>query len=565
MRNLFFLICLTSSLFAQSEEFFPEDQLKTGMKGYALTVMEGLEPEKLELEVIAYMPNSLTKGAMILMKLTDEKTKLTFGAAGMSGSPIYIDGKLVGALAYGWGFSKEAIIGVAPIRDMISDKSRSQHVSFPNAKPIKTMWSLEGMTDPELLKDLETISSDKQYPGVEEFTIITSSRSHGIAPLKGGDAVAVKLVDGDISLSAIGTVTYVNGEDVYIFGHPFDKEGPINLPISRARIHHVLANSDNSFKMGSALSENIGATMFDGMSAVYGRFDRKAHMTPVQINVIGSSYSNSYNMNIARSKKYLPMLLGRVVGSVLERELGKNIEKQIDMYWNLQLTNNIVISNSTTWVKGTLFAPTSIKDYWINYINLLWDNPLVHLTPEKVEININVSEKPYNYYNLYSAHTTRKTFLANENVDIKLSVAPFLGDLFQTNISLQLPKNIKSGIYSILVGSALDLEMQIFQCFPHAFSIRTKEQLIKELRRSYDTKNIKAILVEVNPAAISGTHSLPKLPKSKQSLFKNKMPDSTQIIIPNIISNQIPLDEPFLGVSSLVIEVVTADPISLNK
>ncbi|MGL4393805.1 MAG: hypothetical protein ACRCS8_01060 [Brevinema sp.] len=562
MRILFFLLFLGSTLFAQSDEFFPEEQLKPGMKGYALTVMEGLEPVKIDLEVVAYMPNKLTKGAMILMKLTDEKTKLTFGAAGMSGSPIYVEDKLVGALAYGWAYSKEAIIGVAPIKDMLSDKSRSRHLAFPNAQPIKTMWSLEGLTDPTLLQDLENLSADKQYPGVEEFTVAPSSRISGVAPLKGGDAVAVKLVDGDISLAAIGTVTYVNGEDVYIFGHPFESEGPLNLPLSRARIHHVLANNQNSFKMGSALPENIGATMFDGMSAVYGRFDRKAHMTPVQINVRGSSYTNSYNMSIARSKKYLPILLGRVVGSVLDRELGKNIEKQINMSWNLSFTNNLSISNSTTWVKGTLFAPTSIQDYWINYINLLWDNPLVHLTPEKVTINLDVSEKAYNFYQLYSANPLRKSYLANEKVDIRVSVAPFLGDMFQTNISLQLPKNLQAGTYSILIGSALDLEMQMYQHFPYAFSIKTKTQLIRELKRPYDTKNIKAILIDANPAAMSANHALPKLPVSKISLFKNRMSDDAPIILPSITSNMIALDEPFLGVASVLINVVTADPIS---
>ncbi|MGL4560996.1 MAG: SpoIVB peptidase S55 domain-containing protein [Brevinema sp.] len=565
MKKIVFLsVFITATLFAQNKEFFPVDQLKPGMKGYLLTVMKGIEPEKLSVEVVAYMPNKLTKAAMILMKLTDEKTALTFGAAGMSGSPVYIDEKLVGALAYGWSFSKEPIIGVVPIEDMISDKTRSKNMAFANAQPIKTMWSLNGLTDPELLKDLENIAPTQQYVGIEEFCVAPSSRSNGISPLKGGDAVAVKLVDGDISLAAIGTVTYVNDEDVYIFGHPFDEEGPISLPLARAEIYHVLANAENSFKMGSALSENVGSTMFDGMSSVYGRFDRKAKMTPVQININNAKSTNTYHMQIARSKKYLPTLLGKVVGSVLQRELGKNIEKQINMSWNIMFTNNLSVSNTTTWVRGTLFAPNSIKDYWVNYTSLLWDNQLTQLIPEQVTINLDILDKPYNYYSLYNAHVARKGFLAGEKIDIKLSMAPFLGDIFQTNISIQLPQTIKAGKYSLLVGNALDLEMQLFQCFPQALSIRTKEQLIKSLRQSYDTKNITGMLIASNPSGLSGNNILPQLPKARLSLFKNKEAELLPILAPAIISNKISLNEPLVGLSSIEIEIIRPEPVLIK-
>lgn len=556
----------SNMMFAQTEEFFPPEQLKPGMKGYLLTVLEGLEPEKVDIEVVAYMPRKLTKGSMILIKLVDEKTKVTHGAAGMSGSPVYIDEKLLGALAYGWSFAKEAIVGVVPIKDMLSDKIRSENTLFPNALPLKTMWSLEGLDSPSLMNALTNMPSNKQrsIPGVEEFTIVKSSRSNGIAPLKGGDAVAIKLVDGDISLGAIGTVTYVNGEDVYIFGHPMDQDGPVSLPLSRAQIFHVLANYDNSFKMGSALSENIGSTIFDGMSAVYGRFDRMAKMIPVQVNVAGMKFSNTYNFSLARSKKYLPLLLGKVIGDILDREIGKNIERQINMSWNIKLTNNEIVSNNTTWVKGTLLAPESISEFWNGYISVLWGNHVQFLVPEELKIDVDITDKSYNSYFLSSFTTSRKTFLGGEKIDFRAAIDPFFGDLFYTNISISLPKNIKSGKYTVLAGSPLDVEMQLFTMFPEFYNIHTEEQLIKELEKPYKTKGLMVMIIGSADSAVSGNNILPKMPKAKQSLFRHKTFDQQAITSPMIFSNLINFDEPVVGMSMSDIDVIIPEPVTVK-
>ncbi len=335
-----FLLLNSYAYSQENTEFFNLDDIRPGMKGYALTVMQGLEPERMELEVIAFMPNRFPKAGMVLVRLFGDNVERSRVAAGMSGSPVYLDGKLLGALAYTWANALELTAGIVPIQDMVSDKTRGENTSLSfapqGAVPIQTAWSVDGIDD--FMQEMQALESQNisPYPvSIEQFKTVPSSRSNGVAPLKGGDAVAIKLVEGDINIASIGTVTYVDGENVYIYGHPMDNEGPVSLPLARAEIYDIMPSSHLSFKIGRALPETIGSTVFDGLSTVYGRFDTEAVMIPVVVNVYAKNYTNTYTMAMAKSRKYLPMLISTGVSRILSRELGKNVEKQIKLAWNM--------------------------------------------------------------------------------------------------------------------------------------------------------------------------------------------------------------------------------------
>ena len=565
MKKLLLLVLFVNTIYAQEKiEFFDPYKLKKGMKGYALTVMQGLEPEKMDLEVIAFMPNKLTKSGMILVKLSGENVERSRVAAGMSGSPVYIDGKLVGALAYTWANAIELLAGIVPIQDMISDKTRSGNTVYvpQNATSIQTAWFMNGMEESDILQKIQNVPDTKTYErGLEEFITVPSSRSNGVAPLKAGDAVAIKLMEGDINLASIGTVTYVDGEDFYIYGHPMDSEGPISLPVARAEIYDVMSSSRLSFKLGTALPETIGSTMFDGLSSVYGRFDKKASMIPVTINVRGKEYSNSYNINMARSRKYLPTLISEGMGAVLERELGKNIEKQVQLSWNLEFTNNQVISNSSTWVRHTTYAPMSIKKYWENYISILWSNSLVHLVPSKIEFTIDVKDEYYEYYAVSGAKVAKTAYFPGENIDINLILQQYLADDIYTNMTLTLPKNLTEGAYTLLIGSSITLESELATLFPDKYAIRTVKQLLKELKKPIDNNVLQAVLVDVREGSLIGAGFFEHIPVARQSLFESKTGTGESILVPKLYQSELTLDAPVIGSKFIFVNVVVPEPL----
>ena len=565
MKKLLLLVLFVNTIHAQEKiEFFDPYELKKGMKGYALTVMQGLEPEKMELEVIAFMPNKLTKSGMILVKLSGKNVERSRVAAGMSGSPVYIDGKLVGALAYTWANALELLAGIVPIQDMISDKTRSGNTVFvpQNASPIQTAWFMNGMEESDILQKIQNIPDTKIYgKSLEEFITIPSSRSNGIVPLKAGDAVAIKLMEGDINLASIGTVTYVDGEDFYIYGHPMDSEGPINLPVARAEIYDVMSSSRLSFKLGSALPETIGSTVFDGHSSVYGRFDKKASMIPVTINVRGKEYSNTYNMNMAKSRKYLPTLISEGMGAVLERELGKNIEKQVQLSWKLEFTNNQIVSNSSTWVRHTPYAPESIQDYWENYISILWSNSLVHLVPSKMEFNIDVKDEYYEYYAVSGVKVAKTAYYPGEDININLILQQYLAEDIYTNMTLTLPKNLVEGAYTLLVGSSISLEAELTELFPDKYAIRTVKQLLKELKKPIDTNVLQAVLVDVREGSLVGAGFFEHVPQARQSLFESKTGLGETILVPKLYQNELTLDAPVIGSKFIFVNIVVPEPV----
>ncbi len=558
----FILICFTLfvPVFAQENiEFFDPNQLQKGMQGYALTVMQGTEPEKIDLEVIAFMPNRLTKAGMVLVRLHGENVERTRVAAGMSGSPVYIDGKLVGALAYTWANARELLAGIVPIQDMISDKTRSGNAMFvpQEATPIQTAWAMDGFESDDFLQKLQDIDQNSQYPsGIEEFITVPSSRSNGVAPLKPGDAVAIKLVEGDINLASIGTVTYVDGEDVYIYGHPMDSEGPVSLPLARAEIFDIMPSTRLSFKMGRALPETIGSTVFDGMSSVYGRFDKQATMIPVTIHVRGKEFSNTYNMNMARSRKYLPTLIKEGVSAVLTRELGKNIEKQVKLSWNLTLTNHQTISNEVSWARHSVYDPELLSGYWQQYISILWNNSLTHLVPDSMEFTLDILEKPYDYHLVEEVKIAQKQYFAGDKVDIKVVTQKHLANTHHTNLTLELPRDTAEGTYSLIVGSQLAIERELAMLFPEQYRIRTVNRLLEELRKPINTHMLQAVLVDVSTGSVISGKFFEPMPKSKQSLFKSRTGDWQNLYTPRLSKTELLMNDPVLGGDVINIDII---------
>ncbi len=329
------------------------DEIRPGMKGYGLTVFEGTKPVRFDVEVVSVVPNFLLRQDIILIKCKHPVTDRAGVIGGMSGSPIFIEGRLAGALAYGWRFGKEPLAGVTSIDDMLKvlgRKARGQGLQRlkhtagvfrkqKNTKPKRTVlngqdyFGLFRKEDGNNLVPAHTPLTLGGFLGPARAILEETLEKFGMDPVAGGGAsgkgdgpkkfvdggsIGVQLIRGDMSATAIGTVTQVKGKDVLAFGHPMFNMGEGYLPVTTARIHTVVASLMRSNKLGSPLNV-AGSLVQDRNACIVARTDRQAEMIPVSITIVDerSRRRDKYNVEIALHRLLTPRFLHAALVNVI--------------------------------------------------------------------------------------------------------------------------------------------------------------------------------------------------------------------------------------------------------
>jgi hypothetical protein len=298
---------------------FPLSSVHRGLTGTAWTVFEGTAPEAMEVEILGVLRGARGPGRdLILARLHGAKPEYTGVVAGMSGSPVYIDGKLAGALSYRIGqFSKEPIAGITPIEQMLEVRDLPQSDSLPLAeKQSEGGFTFSAMETPLLMSGfepeairvwkermagtgLEMVSAGGAAgSGTSEAENTAASANLAISSIVPGSAVSLQLVRGDLEIAATCTVTYVDPKQLLACGHPILQSGEVSLPMTSTDVVATLASPLNAFKIVNT-GATIGAFTEDRDAAIRGEFGAKARMIPVKITVTGTSGSKDYHMEIA--------------------------------------------------------------------------------------------------------------------------------------------------------------------------------------------------------------------------------------------------------------------------
>lgn len=315
-------------------DLMPLSEVRVGMKGTARTVFSGTKPEEFGVEILGIVPNGIgPRQDLIVGKLSGANADRTLVFAGMSGSPVYIDGKLVGAISYSFPYAKEAICGITPIGSMISifeqpaapPRLGANRVSFnfsdlmdANWRKITGPFSSMAAADavvgsnlgvglsPVFGQTFRPIATPLAFGGFSQSTIdafapdlmragmlsvATVGGSSEInfkkptaSTLLGGDSIVVELARGDLSVSAAGTVTWRDGEKIYAFGHPYFSLGSVDLPMSESHVVTVVPNLNNSFKLAVPDSA-VGTLTQDRATGIYGILGRPPKMLPIEVHV----------------------------------------------------------------------------------------------------------------------------------------------------------------------------------------------------------------------------------------------------------------------------------------
>jgi hypothetical protein len=358
----FTFLCIAGALDMSAVEMLRPEQLKSGMKGYGLSVFKGTTPERFEVEVLGVLKNALPKQDMVLIRLSGLQLEHHKVIAGMSGSPIYIEGKLIGALAYGWTFENDPIAGVTPIHNMLAELDKKPGTSaagpaplaagnYGTPHPLLTPLALGGFSQ----RTIEMFADKFEKLGILP---VAGGGSAGNEPrrtsrLEPGSSVGVELIRGDLNATGVGTVTYTDGDKILAFGHPFFLAGQISAPATEAEVHTILSNVERSFKMASSVAD-AGSLVGDWQSCIVVDRKAKAAMIPVTVDVANRDTGDreSYRLEIADNPALSPMLAQLAIAQTIQYASGSSRETTVRVQLDIELPDR------TLSASDTFFNPT---------------------------------------------------------------------------------------------------------------------------------------------------------------------------------------------------------------
>lgn len=332
----------------------PASALQRGDTGYGMTVMQGETPERFEVEILGVMESWGSAGNTILARLSGAGLERTGVLQGMSGSPVFVDGELIGAVASTWGFASEPMAGIRPIEEMRRladdlDAGVADDVQLVGGHdgPGGLVWAASGFT-PALHEAMESVLG---APVVQAAAVRgdTDGTGAGEGTLAGGDAVSVLLVDGDARLFATGTVTERIGDTILAFGHPFLGAGPVSLPMARAEVVAVMPSRQISFKM-AVPTDVVGALRIDRRAGIAGVLGERADTVPLRLSVSGAAAgaTQRYEFELARMRMLTPQLLGWAVQSAITDRREIAADYRIDVRTTVSLVDAAPIETNAS-------------------------------------------------------------------------------------------------------------------------------------------------------------------------------------------------------------------------
>lgn len=371
------VLCPAARASERGDEFIEASELVPGEEGFGLTVLRGDSIIRFPVTFIGRLENALVQQDMILIRLVGEPYDKSGIIQGMSGSPIYFRNRLLGALAYGWQFAKEPIAGVTPIKLMLrllSEQAVPQPPP-PGMIPLAAPLSVAGLPPDhtgEAWRRIDALG----------FLAASGGRAFGHATLEPGSAVGVRLVDGDVSLTAIGTVTYVRDSDVIAFGHPFLNRGLSYLPMTGARIETILPATNISFKLGSA-TEDVGAIRRDGATGISGSVGAVPSMIPMDVAIDAPWGSPRYHFRICRDDAITQQLFD--VAWAMAAEAGAYTAGPAGVEVDVTLS----VAGRAVTLKDRGVVERSILDMMPTVpLKILYDNPFMRIHPDSVSIRV---------------------------------------------------------------------------------------------------------------------------------------------------------------------------------
>ncbi|WP_433973101.1 SpoIVB peptidase S55 [Tunturiibacter lichenicola] len=452
-------------------KFFPLSEVKRGMRGVAYTVFEGVNPEPMQVEILGVLKEALGPGQdMILARLHGDKPEYTGVVAGMSGSPVYIEGRLVGALSYRIGqFSKEPIAGITPIESMLQVRDddgaggmklasvSTETAGQPEMRAMETPLVFGGFSE----ETVERFGDRFRAMGLTPVVGLGGADSAAVQPepLVPGSAVSAILVRGDLSMAGTCTVTYLDPKRLLACGHPITQYGPVDMPMTKAMVLATLASPLNAFKIINT-TETVGAFTEDRASAIMGRFGVEARMIPVVVEVVpppnmdkaAPSQTKTFHFEVLDNRQLTPSAMLVSVYQSLQtnntaaEELSYRMTGEIDVKGLPPVRMQGLMAQSE-FNPATINAALLVNDRFSKVYGNALEQPVVTGLRLKVEAIPSRMTAV-----LESARLGRIEAHAGDEIEVEATLHPYQAEARLVRLKVKLPAELSAGPMRVVVS-----------------------------------------------------------------------------------------------------------------
>ena len=505
------------------------ESIKPGMRGYGMTVFSGAKIEKFDVEILGVLKNYEAKRDMVLVQLYGPVVEKAGIISGMSGSPVYINGKLIGALSYAWAFSKDPIAGVTPIIEMLkvldeeTNSTIDKHKTSPAVvKSYITGASIKGklvpIKTPLMVSGFSSRMFDMMQPEFDKLGMTPIQCGGNIdiklndQSLTPGSAVAVQLIRGDLNAAAIGTVTYKKGNKILAFGHPFLQIGNIDLAMSGAYVHTTLANQSLSAKMASP-TKIIGRITQDRKAAISGTIGEFAEMIPCHVT-INSTNKIEYNFEIAHNDLFTKNLCQMAFLSAIlstENQIGEVVVKLRIKIFIGELEKPIEFENIFYDANSGVFPVAQITQP----IDDLLNNRFKRVQISKIEFNAEFLDDPKVAF-IDQLSIDKNLVSPGDTVNVTVSLNPYnVNNIIRKTINIEIPNNMLPKSHILITACSSNHSKRLsMERSPGKYKPANFQQLLK-LINDIEANNeiIIRVLLPKNGISYNGMQ-FPSLPSS---------------------------------------------------
>ncbi|MBN1491701.1 MAG: hypothetical protein JXA69_17440 [Phycisphaerae bacterium] len=551
------------------DKYMPVDELRRGMTGFARTVLAGTEISTFDVEVVSVMRNAFASNQdVILVRCKGAAVEHSGIARGMSGSPVYItdsagrNPRMIGAIAYGWSFNKDALGGVQPIAQMLAiEKVAGANVGEAGKSESKQAWRVpqrpriapednrfgailqgrlaESAAPPAMpaatASDLCPLRTPVMTLGASPHTLTfmrEQFEGSGLEPvasgasgdpgdftdakLEPGATLCVPIMQGDRSMAALGTCTEVIGDRVLAFGHSFYAEGSIELPMATGGIHTIVPSLMTSFKLGAS-ANTVGTLVRDEYTGIYGRLGRGPAMIPCQVRVQEAGEEHTYNYELVHHEFLTPRMLGVALFESLfaRRELPKEhtLRYTIDItFENLGAfrSANITSQRGAYGIAADATMPAS----------MLMENEFGHARIERASMTVTV-EPTARVAQLERAVLARDRVKPGETIEVQVWWRRFRADPVASTYTLELPDDLPDGDYELTVCSARAHVAALAREKPYLFRVDSMAQILEAMNLVAGFADDRVFLrLALRDGGLSvGKDVLPDLPSFRQRIL----------------------------------------------
>ena len=585
------LLCVASSVWATAEnnaipEIMPLDQIHAGMRGTAYTVFQGTKPEPMEVEVLGVLRNANgPKSDIILVRLVGTKPEYTGVVAGMSGSPVYFDGKLAGALAFRIGeFSKEPIAGVTPIAEMLEIDALDHRPGLDPAvaspalrSTTRTSTPGENLTLPAqgYSNYLKPIDTPLVFNGFSEETLqrfAPQFASAGITPVMGigsssdrkqpeplvpGSAVSAILVRGDMDIAATCTVTYIDPQRLLACGHPLMQFGRVDLPMTKANVVATLPSPYNAFKIVNT-TESVGSFVQDRHTGILGLFGKEPKMIPVTLTIHSGPSTRELHYEVLNNARLSPVAMMATVFNALRgtNEYGDDITYRMNGALAVKGFPDVTLQNMYAPMDGGQPAAALVAASIGDRFGRIYDNPFESPDIQGVKLDFDLVRERRSA-RLEASRTDVTEARPGDEIIVETVLRPYRGERLVRQISIRIPTTTSKGTLRILVsdGETLDRMRRGMPMMNRKLSLLSTIAL---LNKEHANNRVYVSLLEADPEAMVADKVMPTLPLSVMNVMDNMRGTQEMVVLGESSVNEAstdPLDYVVAGGQLLTVNV----------